>query len=110
MTRVHQSHWVSQSPVTVPGRAAKAIDEIPADIAAICQASSQLVFHYRAGGDFAKNGVPAERITEIDTRYADAMLGHVLDRGEPALGRARVPGDRVVGCCRTGGARRNRGS
>lgn len=93
-------YWVGQSPVTEPGEAAKAIDELPADIAAICQASSQLVFHYRAGGDFAANGVPAERVAEIDTRYADAMLGRVLERGEPALARARVPADRVVGCCR----------
>jgi hypothetical protein len=100
MTTVRQSHWVSQSPVTEPGPAAKAIDELPADIAALCQASSQLVFHYRAGGDFAANGVPAERITEIDTRYADAMLGLVLGRGEPGLARARKPADRVVGCCR----------
>lgn len=97
---MRQSYWVSQSPVTEPGEAATAIDELPADIAAICQASSQLVFHYRAGGDFAANGVPAERVTEIDTRYAGAMLGRLLERGEPALARARVPGDRVVGCCR----------
>ena len=58
------------------------------------------MFHYRAGGDFAENGVPAERIGEINTRYADAMLALILERGEPALARERGAPDRVVGCCR----------
>jgi Transglutaminase-like superfamily len=95
-----QSYWASQSPVTDPGPAGKAIDELPGDLAALRQASSQLVFHYRAGGDFAANGVPRERMPEIDTRYADAMFGLVLERGEPTLARERQPPDRMVGCCR----------
>jgi hypothetical protein len=97
---VRQSYWATQSAVTDPGPAGKAIDELPADLAALRQASSQLVFHYRAGGGFAENGVPAERVSEIDTRYADAMFGHVLERGEPTLARDRLPADRLVGCCR----------
>ncbi len=95
-----QSNWATQSAVTEPGPAGKAIDDLPADLAALRQASSQLVFHYRAGGDFAANGVPAERMAEIDTRYADLMLDRVLDRGAPDLGRDRAPADRLVGCCR----------
>jgi len=100
MTAVRQSIWASQSRVTDPGSAGQAIDELPSDIASLCQASSQLVFHYRAGGNFAANGVPAERIAEIDSRYADAMLGLLLERGEPSLARVRRATDRVVGCCR----------
>ena len=92
--------WGTQSQVTDPGKAAAAIDELPAEIRALREASSQLVFHYRAGGDFAENGVPAERTAEINTRYADAMLALLLERGEPALGRVRKAPDRVVGCCR----------
>ena len=76
------------------------IDELPADLAALREASSQLVFHYRADGDWAENGVPAERAGEIDTRYADAMFALLLSRGEPTLARKRLPPDRVVGCCR----------
>ncbi len=95
-----QSYWASQSAVTEPGPAGKAIDDLPADLTALRQASSQLMFHYRAGGDFAANGVPAERMAEIDTRYADLMLGRVLERGAPVLARDRPPGDRFVGCCR----------
>ena len=92
--------WGTQSQVTDPGKAVTAIDELPAEISALRAASSQLVFHYRAGGDFAENGVPAERAGEINTRYADDMFALLVERGEPSLGRTRMPPDRVVGCCR----------
>ena len=96
-----QDYWASQSRVTDPGgRAATAIDDLEAELSALREASSQLVFHYRAGGDFAANGVPADRMSEIDTRYADLMFARVLERGEPSLARSRPPADRMVGCCR----------
>jgi hypothetical protein len=97
---VSQGYWASQSRVTDPGQAATAIDALPNDLSALREASSQLVFHYRAGGDFAANGVPAERMGEINTRYADAMFAVVLERGEPTLERSRPPAERLVGCCR----------
>jgi hypothetical protein len=92
--------WGTQSKVTDPGKAVTAIDDLPAEIRVLREASSQLVFHYRAGGDFAEKGVPAERAGEINTRYADAMFALLLERGEPTFGRTRMPPDRVVGCCR----------
>jgi len=92
--------WKNQSKFTDPGAAGAVIDELPADLAALREVSSQLVFHYRGDGDWAENGVPAERAGEIDTRYADAMFALLLSRGEPTLARKRLPPDRVVGCCR----------
>jgi len=92
--------WTNQSAFTDPGAAGAVIDELPADLAALREVSSQLVFHYRADGDWAENGVPAERAGEIDTRYAAAMFALLLTRGEPTLARRRLPPDRVVGCCR----------
>jgi hypothetical protein len=92
--------WASQSSVTDPGEAGQAIDALPGDLAALREVSSGLVFHYRAGGDFAENGVPVERAQEINARYADVMLARLLERGEPDLARERKPADRVVGCCR----------
>jgi hypothetical protein len=94
------SHWARQSPVTDPGLAGPAIDDLPAELEALREASSRLVFHYRAGGDFAEHGVPSQRMAEINTRYADAMLALILERGEPSLARDRPAADRVVGCCR----------
>jgi len=96
-----QRYWARQSPVTDPGEhAAKAIDELPAELSALREASSQMVFHYRAGGDFTANGVPAGRASEINTCYADAMFARLLERGEPTLARPRPAPDRLVGCCR----------
>ena len=96
-----QNHWASQSPVTSPGpAAAAAIDALPADVALLREAASQLVFHFQTGGDFVSSGVPDERMAEIHTRYADAMLALLLSRGEPSLARSRTAADRVVGCCR----------
>lgn len=96
-----QTYWASQSAVTDPGPlAAAAIDALPGDLAALREASSQLMFHFQTGGDFADSGVPAGRMTEINTRYADAMPGLILQRGDPALDRDRPPSERVVGCCR----------
>lgn len=95
-----QGYWASQSRVTDPGQARQGIDALAGELSALREASSQLVFHYRAGGDFAANGVPAERMSDIDTRYADAMFARVMERGEPSLGRSRPPAERFVGCCR----------
>jgi hypothetical protein len=98
---VDQGFWASQSRVTEPGRqAGEAIDGLPGELSALREASSQLVFHYIGGGDFAANGVPAERMAEINTRYADEMFACVLERGEPTLARNRPPAERMVGCCR----------
>jgi hypothetical protein len=95
-----QIDWSSQSTVTEPGPGGAAVDELPGALRELREASSRLVFHYRAGGDFAEHGVPAERAGEINTRYADAMLALLLERGEPALARDRRPPDQLVGCCR----------
>lgn len=53
--------WAGQSKFTDPGAAGAVIDALPADLAVLREASSQLVFHYRADGDWAENGVPGER-------------------------------------------------
>jgi len=106
-------HWATQSPVTDPGEASSAIDALDASLPSLRFASSQLVFHYRAG-DFAQAGVPTTRMTEIDTRFAAPMFARILaatpdDPGPDSgaappspspLSRARPGADRTVGCCR----------
>jgi hypothetical protein len=64
------------------------------------RAARQLVFHYRADGDFTENGIAAERIAEIDTRYAEDMLGRIVELSDSPLTADRRPCDRLVGCCR----------
>jgi len=92
--------WAAQSAVTEPGPAAAAIGEVPADIAALRAVSTQLVFHYRAGGDYAENGIAPGRVSEIDTRYAAAMFGRLHELADGPLTAERKPAQRVVGCCR----------
>jgi hypothetical protein len=92
--------WALQSVVTEPGPAAAAIDRLPPDLGALRAASQQLVFHYRAGGNYAENGIAPERISEIDTRYAGLMFARLGELADRPLSAARNPAERLVGCCR----------
>ena len=92
--------YLAQSPVTYPGAYASWVAELPSDVSALRDASSQLVFHYRGGGDYAQNGVPDGRVREIDTRYGDEMLKILHGRSEAPLGTPRPASERLVGCCR----------
>lgn len=94
------NEWVAQSPVTQTGLADTALDALPSDLATLRAVSRQLVFHYEGSGDFAANGISPNRISEIDTRYVDAMFALLQERGGPVSLRPRPPGERLVGCCR----------
>ena len=90
----------TQSRVTDPGPFAGRLDAVPPDLAAMQATARQLVFHYRAGGDYAENGIDPGRIAEIDTRYADAMLARLAELAGPPLTAGRPARQRLVGCCR----------
>ena len=92
--------YLAQSPVTDPGAYASWVAELPKDVSALRDASSELVFHYRGGGDYEQNGVPEERVREIDTRYVDEMLKILHERSAAPLGTPRPASERLVGCCR----------
>src|SRR5215467_14996896 len=93
-------YYARQSGVTEPGRFADRVREIPASLPEMRAAARQLVFHYRDGGDYAANGIAPGRITEIDTRYAEDMLARIFELSGRPLTAARVPRERLVGCCR----------
>lgn len=92
--------YAAQSRFSDPGAHAGRLDALPADLPAIRNAAHQLVFHYRAGGDWAEHGIAPERIAEVDLRYADAMLSRLFELRDAPLGTARAPRERLVGCCR----------
>jgi hypothetical protein len=94
------STWAAQSPVSDPGDLADRLDTVPDDLPAIWDAARQLVFHYRGDGDWAEHGIAPERIAEIDTRYADAMLNRLFEMKDAPLTETRQPRERLVGCCR----------
>lgn len=92
--------YVDQSPVTDPGAFASWVAELPGDVASLRRASSQLVFHYWADGEYEPNGIPPERAQEIDTRYVDDILAILHERSKAPLSEPRQPSERFVGCCR----------
>jgi len=61
--------WAAPSPVTEIGGAGGAVDTQPSDLSVLRKVSQQLVFHYRAGGDYADKG---SRVTG-STRSTRAM-------------------------------------
>ena len=94
------AYYSAQSRITDPGRFADWAAGVPGDLSAIRKAARQQVFHYRAGGDYAENGIEPGRITEIDTRYAERMLARLAELADQPLAKDRAPGQRIVGCCR----------
>lgn len=92
--------YATQSVVTDPGALAGRLDAVPGDLVSLQRAARQLVFHYRGDGDFAQNNIAAERIAEIDTRYAACMFECLFELHDAPLGTERLPHQRLVGCCR----------
>ena len=82
-----QEFWTEQGAVTDPGEFASLTRAVPGSVAAIRAAARGLVFHYRADGDFAENGITADRVAEIDTRYAKDMLGRLVSLADQPLAR-----------------------
>jgi Transglutaminase-like superfamily len=92
--------YAAQSPVSDPGQFADRVAGGPGTLTSMRTAARELVFHYRADGDFAENGIAADRIAEIDTRYAEDMLARLVQLADVPLGQPRAPAQRLVGCCR----------
>lgn len=95
-----QDFYATQSAITGPGPWAERLDALPGDLRALKDAANQLVFHYRADGDWTEHGIAPERITEIDTRYADRMFARIFALSDAPLGASRRANQRLVGCCR----------
>jgi transglutaminase superfamily protein len=92
-------YYASQSPVTDPGGRPDLLTDLPRDVAALQRAARGLVIHYRADDPLA-HGIPEERLREIDSRYAEAMLERLTELDDAPLTEPREPTERLVGCCR----------
>jgi Transglutaminase-like superfamily len=95
---VSREYYATQSPVTDPGATAGHLSGLPPDLAGLQRVVRDLVIHYRAE-DPLSHGIPGARMAEIDTRYADSMIGRIVELQAP-LESAREPRERLVGCCR----------
>lgn len=93
--------YLAQSTFSDPGALAGWLDGMAGtDVAALREASAGLVFHYRAHGDIAAHGFASERMSEINLRYADAMLARLRELNPAVPGTVRATTERLVGCCR----------
>lgn len=93
-------YYRQQSVFSHPGKFAALWDSVNPTIADMKAAITPLLFHYRGDGDYAKNGIAAERIEEIDLRYTPDMLGRMEELKPIAPAESREPHERMVGCCR----------
>lgn len=92
-------YYAEQSPITDPGGASGHLEDLPADVAALRQAALGLVFHYR-DEDPASHGVSEDRLPEVDSRYAERMLGRLFELDGTPLSEGRPQEKRLLGCCR----------
>ncbi|MCA9904681.1 MAG: transglutaminase domain-containing protein [Anaerolineae bacterium] len=91
-----EAFYLPHSPITDPGDFARLYDAVPDDIAGICRAVQGLVVHYTEDG----YRPPHNRLCEIDTRYAAAILQRILELDDRPLTQPRALEQRLVGCCR----------
>lgn len=92
-------YYASQSHITDPGNMAGLLASLPNDLAELRRVARGLVIHYR-GENPLEHGVPAERMREIDTRYANAMLARLAELEDGPLTTPRSLTERLVGCRR----------
>ena len=92
--------YTTQSRFTDPGRHADWLADTPADLAALREIASGLVFHFWGNGDPTEHGFAPARFAEVDLRYAEAMLGRLRELDPTLSGASRRPTDRILGCCR----------
>ncbi len=93
-------YYASHDPITDPGPAAGVLAGLPADLRALTRVVQGLVFHYFADEAIFGGRPPKERIVEIDTRRASAMLARLASLDPRPLTEPRSPERRLVGCCR----------
>lgn len=91
--------YAGQSAVTDPGRASAQLTGIPTDLTGLHRAANGLVIHYRADDPLGQ-GIPEERMAEIDSRRAETMLERLASLADQPLTEPREAQERLVGCCR----------
>jgi hypothetical protein len=92
--------YTTHSRFTDPGPAAGWLDGVGPDLAELRRVAAGLVFHYWGNGDITDHGFPAERLAEVDLRYAADIFARLRSLNPAPLGEERAPTERVVGCCR----------
>lgn len=80
--------YAGQSPYTDPGGESRRLGDLPGDVASLRRAALGLVLHYR-DEDLSALGIPEERLREVDSRYAEKMLGRLFELDDRTLTEER---------------------
>jgi hypothetical protein len=88
--------YTRQTRYSDPRAHAPLFDALPDDPGGIGEVIRNIVVHYRASGI----PFPPDRLTEIDSRWADRLLDADRLRFDTPLAEPRPPEQRIVGCCR----------
>ena len=92
--------YTAHSAFTDPGELRDWLQDAPRTVAGIRRLATTLVFHYRASGDPTTLGFERERLSEIDLRYAERILGRARELQGGSITEPRRALCRVLGCCR----------
>ena len=84
--------YLAQSPVTDPGAYASWVAELPKDVSALRDASSELVFHYRGGGNYAEPRPASERPVGCCRDFTALFVSFARAHGIPARTRVEFAG------------------
>lgn len=85
-----------QSPISDPGRHARALAALSTDPAELSAVARNLIVHYRASG----HELPEATRDDINLRWLEAILDAGQSRHDLPLDEPRRPTERVQGCCR----------
>jgi Transglutaminase-like superfamily len=91
--------YVSQSPMTEPGKARVLIEPLPNDATALSRIVQGLGIYDVVARDFYGFEPPADRLNEIHPRPIAKRLARIVELDDRPLQIARKPEDRVLGRC-----------
>jgi Transglutaminase-like superfamily len=91
--------YAHQGPICDPREMGALFEDLPPDVAALCEIVQGLLIHYEEGDMFGVR-LSKERRKEIDTRDVRSMLARILKLEDRPLSVARPPEKRLAGCCR----------
>jgi Transglutaminase-like superfamily len=91
--------YLLQSRFTAPGAHASLLEGLPRDVRALSSVVQGLLVHYR-NPDLVSARVPKRRFREVNTRYVDLMMEHLLKLDPRPFREPRPVERRLIGCCR----------
>lgn len=92
-------YYATQGSITDPGEYRECFEDLPRDIAGLCQAVQGLVIHFQEE-DLHDYVIPENRLPEIEIRSMTEMLARIQSIDDRPLVEARPVEKRLVGSCR----------